>query len=323
MQDRREPAPNAARTYAGVDVSKGRLDVHLHSIGGKLRLSNDAAGLRQLARALRGLGPARVVMEATGKFHRLAHRSLHGAGFAVSVVNPARARHYANAIGVLAKTDPVDARVLALYGATLDPRADAPAPANLAALQELAHARQAAMAERTALINRRGAAETAFLRAELARRVAAAETHVARLDAEAARIVAADKGLARRREVLMSIPGVGPVTALAMLADLAEMGACANKKIALLAGLAPVNRDSGGKVGQARIAGGRAHVRKAVFMAALTAVRGKAGGFKAVYLRLTEKGKPHKVALVAVMRKIVELANTLITENRLWTPIRP
>ena len=121
----------------------------------------------------------------------------------------------------------------------------------------------------------------------------------------------------------MSIPGVGPVTALAMLADLAEMGACANKKIALLAGLAPVNRDSGERTGQAHIAGGRAHVRKAVFMAALTAVRGKAGGFKAVYLRLTEKGKPHKVALVAVMRKIVELANTLITENRLWTPIRP
>ena len=323
MQDQREPAPNAVQIYAGVDVSKDRLDVHIHPSGVTMRVANDAQGLRRLVRALAGMGRAHVVMEATGKFHRLAHRHLHAAGLAVSVVNPARARAYANALGALAKTDPIDARVLALFGAALGPRADAPAPQSRAALQELAHARQAAMAERTALINRRGASENAFLRTELAGRIDAAEAHVARLDAEAARIVAADPGLARRAAILRSIPGVGPVTALAMLADLAEMGSCANKQAAMLAGLAPLNRDSGGKVGQARIAGGRAHVRKAVFMAALSAVRGRAGGFKAVYLRLMENGKPHKVALVAVMRKIVELANTLITENRLWTPVRP
>ena len=323
MQGKDTLAPNAPPAYAGIDVCKGWLDMHLHPSGRRVRAANSADGLKTIRRELAILGDVRVVMEATGKYHRLAHRSLHEAGFAVSVVNPARARHFANALGTIAKTDPIDAFVLSLYGQAIGPRASAPCTDNHEQLQELVHARQSAVDQRAALKNQRLAAVSAFLAAEIESRIKEAAAHIGRLDAEIDRLAGADEVVARRRDILRSIPGVGPVTAAAMAVDLAEMGSCANKRIALLAGLAPVNRDSGGKTGKAHIEGGRGHVRKALFMAALSAARCRRGGFRAVYQRLKAAGKPHKVALVAVMRKIAELANTLVTQDRLWTPEPP
>ena len=323
MQDQEPLAPNARQSYAGIDVCKDWLDVHLHPAGTSMRVANDAAGLKTLKCALAGPGVARIVMEATGKFHRLARRNLHDSGFCVCVINPARARHFAKALGTIAKTDPIDARILALYGEAMDPRASVPCACDFELLQELVHARQSAMGQVAALKNQRKAAASDFLKAELAGRVKEVVAHARRLDAEIARLVAADALLARRHEILRSIPGVGSITAVALAADLAEMGSCANKKIAMLAGLAPVNCESGGKIGPARIDGGRWHVRTALFMAALAAVRCRKGDFKVFHQRLRARGKPHKVALVAVMRKIVELANTLVTDNRLWTAERP
>lgn len=322
MQGKDLPECDAGRVYAGVDVCKDRLDVHLHPLGRQLSVANDRAGLRRLKRVLAGHAVALVVMEATGKYHRLAHRSLGQSGFAVSVVNPLRARLFAEAAGVLAKTDRVDARLLAVLGATLGPAATPPADAALEALQELVRARGAAVAERTAIANRHNASRTAVLRRELGRRLKSLDGHIARLDTAIASLIAGEPALDRRHEILRSIPGVGPVVAATLLADMPELGSLDRRAAASLAGLAPFAVESGAQRGLRRIRGGRAHARHALYWAAMAAARGN-GPLRAFYGRLVETGKKPKVALTAVMRKLVVLANTLLNEDRLWTPNTP
>jgi len=261
-------------------------------------------------------------MEATGKYHRAAQRSLHAAGFAVALVDPLRARLFARACGYLAKTDRLDARLLALMGQALEPAAVEPAPEALLELQELVNARTAATAERTALANRRAAAQTAFLRAELARRLRAVERHAERLDAEIESRIKANPELARRRSILVSIPGIGAVSAAVLIANFAELGACSGKQAAMLAGLAPVACESGERIGRRAIKGGRSSVRNAIYMAALSASSHNPD-LTVFARRLRQTGKPAKVVLVAVMRKLIVLANTLIGQNRKWTPIAP
>jgi transposase len=323
MQGKALPDQSAqAPVYVGVDVCKDWLDVYFHPVGKTLRLANDRNGLKRLKRECEGLAIARVVMEATGKYHRQAHRSLHAVGLPVAVVNPLRSRLFAQAIGALAKTDRIDAAMLALFGERLDPAAAPPASEAMEELQELVRARQAAVADKTALANRRGEAKTAFLRAEIARRVASVERHIARLDEGIARRVEANEALTARYRILLSIKGVGPVTAVTLLACLEELGACSKKGAAMLTGLAPLACDSGDKNGQRHIRGGRAHVRTALYMAAVAAARSNPD-LAAFYKRLIEKGKKAKVALTAVMRKLVVIANALIKENRHWQPTRP
>ena len=259
-------------------------------------------------------------MEATGKFHRQAHRTLHAAGFAVAVVNPLRARLFAEAAGQLAKTDRLDARVLALMGQTLEPSALAPAPEALETLQELARARAAAIDDQTALSNRRGASQSAFLKAELGRRLKVLAGHIERLETEIERRISAEPALKRRYDILITIPGVGPVAAVALVVGLPELGACSAKAAALLAGLAPLACDSGAKAGERHIKGGRAFVRTGIYFAAVAATRCNPQ-LSADYNRLRNAGKKAKVAITAIMRKIVVLANVLIKEDRSWMPI--
>ena len=259
-------------------------------------------------------------MEATAKFHRLAHRTLHAQGFAVAVVNPLRARLFAQAVGQLAKTDRLDARLLALMGQTLEPTALAPTPEALEALQELTRERAAAIADQTALSNRRAASQTAFLKAALGRQLDAFASYVQRLEAEIARRIADDPALQRRVDILLSIPGVGPVAAATLAIGLPELGTCSAKAATLLAGLAPLACDSGKKAGERHINGGRAHVRTGIYFAALAAARFNPQ-LREDYQRLIGIGKKPKVAITAIMRKLVVLASALIKENRLWTPI--
>lgn len=308
--------------YVGIDVCKDWLDVYFHPTGQKLRLPNNELGLRRLRREIGKLRIVRVVMEATAKYHRLAQRTLHAWGFPVAVVNPLRSRLFAEAMGALAKTDSIDARLLALLAERLQPDETPPLAEDLENLQELVRARQSAVIDRTALLNQHGDAQTAFLRTELARRIKAVETHIARLDDEIARRIANSPLMARRHDILLSIPGVGPVTAATLIVCLHEIGSCSAKQASLLAGLAPIACDSGDKTGQRHIKGGRAHVRTAIYMAALTAANHNPD-LAAFYKRLRTNGKEPKLALTAVMRKIVVLANTLITENRTWQPVRP
>ncbi len=323
MQGKVSPEPNTMKAvYAGIDVCKEWLDVDVPARAMKFRVSNDPCGRRRLKRDLARLGVSRAVMEATGKYHRAVHRSLHAAGLAVSVVDPLRARLFAKACGYLAKTDRIDARLLALMGEALEPTALAPPSEALLGLQELVNARSAATAERTALSNRRTAAQTAFLHAELDRRLRAVKGHIGRLDAEIEKRIQAEPALARRHAILTSIPGVGAVTAAVMIANFAEIGTCSGKQAAMLAGVAPLACESGERIGHRAIKGGRASVRNAIYMAALSAASHNAN-LAAFAKHLRAAGKPAKVILVAVMRKLIVLANTLIDQNRLWSPIAP
>ena len=321
MQGQKSPERSAEPgVYVGVDVCKDWLDVYLHPIGQKFRAANTPEGLKALKRRIADLPVELIVMEATGKFHRQAHRTLHAAGLAVAVVNPLRARLFAEAVGQLAKTDRLDARVLALMGQALEPSALAPAPEALEALQELARARAAAIADQTALSHRRGASQTAFLKAELGRRLKVLAAHIERLDAEIERRIDADAALKRRYDILLTIPGVGPVAAVALVIGLPELGACSGKAAALLAGLAPLACDSGEKAGERHIRGGRAFVRTGLYLAALAAARFNPQ-LRDDYQRLRDAGKKAKVAIAAIMRKLVVLANVLIKEDRPWRPI--
>ena len=308
--------------YVGIDVCKGRLDVHVHPTGERVCLANSRDGLKGLKRVLRGRAVALIVIEPTAKYHRLAWRALADHGFAVALVNPLQARLFAEASGTLAKTDGVDARMLAVMGAALTPHARPPAPEAVEALQELVRARSAATRELTGLGNQLGAAQTRFLRTELRRRIRVLKGSIARLGAEIDRRIAVDPALARRRDILLSIPGVGPAVAAVLLADFAELGALSLKAAGLLAGLAPIARDSGATSGQRHIRGGRRSVRNALYMAALSAARYNPP-LKAFYQRLRAAGKKPKVALTAVMRKLIVLANTLIKEDRKWSPSHP
>lgn len=323
MQGKVLPEPNTmTAVYAGVDVCKEWLDIDVPARATRFRVNNDRYGQRKLNRELARLGVTQVVMEATGKYHRAAQRSLHAAGLAVSIVNPLRARLFAEARGSLAKTDRIDARLLALMGQALEPTAVPPPSEALQELQELVNARTAATAERTALTNRRSAAQTAFLRAELARRLTTLKSHIERLDAEIEKRIQAEPAFARRYAILTSIPGVGAVTTAVLIANFAELGACSGKQAAMLAGVAPVARESGERIGNRSIKGGRMSVRNALYMAALSAASHNAN-LAAVAKHMRQAGKPAKVVLVAVMRRLIVLANTLITENRLWSPIAP
>jgi transposase len=323
MQGKVSPAQDAqVRVYVGLDVCKAHLDVHLHPLGEQFRVANTALGLRQLKRRLVRLAVDRVVLEATGKLHRLAHRHLHAEGFAVAVVNPLRARLFAEAKGWLAKTDRLDARSLAILGEAMKPEARPPSAEEIEVLDELVRARQQAVGEQTALTNRMKASKGAFLLAEMRLRRAALREHIKRLQLEILRQIRQDQSLLRRYTILRSLRGVGPIAAATLLTAMSELGSCSAKAAALLAGLAPIARDSGQSFGQRHIRAGRAHVRAVLYMAALTAITHNPP-LAAFYKGLLARGKAHKVAITAVMRKIIVLANTLLRDNRLWSTLSP
>jgi transposase len=312
----------ASSVYVGVDVCKEWLDIHIHPQGHGRRLRNDKTGIRQLKRLLAQLAPACTVMEATGKFHRPAHRSLSTDGFAVAIVDPLRARMFARSCGYLAKTDRLDARLLALLAQALRPAPRPPPSPVIEALQELVNARSAALVELTALKNRLKAAGTALLRGELSRLIQVLQRHVERLDDAIERRIGEEPDLCRKAEILTSIPGVGRTTAAALISGMDELGSCSGKQAAMLAGVAPIANESGARAGRRSIRAGRPAPRRALYMAALAAKRYNPA--LAVFARtLQAAGKPPKVILVAIMRKLIVLANSLLAQNRLWQPAPP
>lgn len=307
-----------AAVYVGIDVCKAQLDIYLHPRGERFAVTNDAGGWRCLRRRLGDRAIELVVMEATSKYHRAAHRHLDAVGIRVAVVNPLRARLFAEASGALAKTDAIDARMLALMGAQLDPAGTPPISLAAEAVDELVRARSAAVDERVALTNRHDIAGSPFLRAELVRRIRALDTHIRRLEDQIARLIAADPDMATRHAILRSIPGIGPVNAATLCAGLNELGRIDGKQVAALVGLAPFASDSGPRRGNRHIRGGRPHLRRSLYMAALSAIRFNPD-LRRFHANLVGNGKPPKVAITAVMRKLIVLANALVTQNRTWT----
>ena len=310
------------KSSAGIDVSQAWLDVHVRPCGTALRVANDANGIRKLKRELLARNVEIVVVEATGKWHRAARRSLYAGGIAVAEVDPYRARNFARAHNILAKNDRLDAGVLSLFAQTMDPQVRPPAPETMEELGELAQGRLSAVKEQTVLQNQLAASMTAFLRRHLQKRIARLTADIGALEKEIVRRIKADPGLARRYEILTSVPGIGVATAIAFIACLSELGSCTSKGIAKLVGVAPLDDDSGRRNGARRIRGGRQAVRATLYMAALTATRNNPD-LKAYFDRMIATGKAYKLVMVAVMRKLVILANILIAQDRKWQITAP
>jgi len=307
------------KSSVGIDVSKHWLDIHVLPSNERLRVCNNCHGIRQLKRWVKRFDPTLVAVEATGKWHRDVQRSLAASGIPVALVDPFRVRMFAKADGILAKTDRLDAKVLASFAAIMAPSVRPPAPQALAELAEFMAARMSAVKIQTMLKNERSAATFKVVQRHLDRRIERGDKEIAALDAAMLERIQADEGLARRYAILTSIPSFGFVTAAVLIACLAELGSICAKTSAMLAGLAPIADQSGTRDGVRVIFGGRARVRRALYLAALSAVRFNAD-MRAFYRRLRASGKPPKVALIAVARKLVVLANALIGENRLWRP---
>jgi transposase len=302
----------------GIDVAKDWLDVASTDADTVWRVSNDAAGIAALVERLTARPPALIVLEPTGGLETAAVAALLAAELAVAVVNPAKVRAFATASGRLAKTDALDARVLAQFALRMQPP---PRPMPDALTQELRGllARRRQLLEmHTAEENRRPTVLPA-LRAELDEHLAWLQARVAALDAELERRIAASPVWQAKATLLRSIPGIGPVVARTLLAELPELGTLDRQQAAALAGVAPLAQDSGTRRGVRRIWGGRAAVRAALYMAVISAIRCNPA-IKACYTRLKTAGKPVKVALVACMRKLLILANAVLRDGTAWSP---
>ena len=299
----------------GVDVSKDHLDVHKLADGATRRFANNKRGHKALLKWLAQTPAERVVFGPTGPYHRAFERALGAAGVPLVKVNPRQARRFAEAAGKLAKTDRLDAAMLARMGARLELEARPARSEIVLQLKELYVAREALVNDRTAAKNRAKALTLSLLKRQNAQRLEQIDRQIAAVEAAILRMIEADASRADRFAILTTIPGVSNLTAFALLIETPELGALEPGQAASLVGLAPIARQSGRWTGRAFIRGGRAYVRQALYMPALLAVRFNPD-MKATYAHLIEVGKPAKVALIAIMRKLVVLANALLKANR-------
>jgi transposase len=308
----------------GVDISKDHLDVHRLADGASRRFANDRGGHRALIKwvvqAPANQAPVkRVVFEPTGPYHRAFELALGAAGVPLAKVNPRQARRFAEATGKLAKTDRLDAAMLARMGAVLELETRPARSEALLELKELYIAREAQVKDRTAARNRQKHLTVSLLKRQSAQRLEQIDRQIRTIETAILEIIEGDADLTHRFAILTSIPGVANITAFALLIEMPELGALEPGQAASLVGLAPIARQSGRWNGRAFIRGGRAGVRQALYMPALVATRFNPD-LKTKYAQLIEAGKPAKVALAAIMRKLVVLANALPKANRRWTP---
>jgi transposase len=306
----------------GVDISKEALDVAFYPAGETARFCNDAKGLRALVKWLAPRQAARVVFEATGAYHRLLERTLAEAGLPGVKVNPLQARRFAEAIGKLAKTDRCDAAMLARMGAALELQARPIVSETLDKMKEFVTARDALVKTRVADVTRGHELRSPKLKAQLAARLRQIDRQIAAIEKELKEMRRADPDVQERYDILISIPGVGDVTAYVLIVHMSELGSLDPAQAACLAGVAPLADDSGKSSGQRSIRGGRARVREALYMAALSA-SAHHPEYSLKYEAMLKAGKLKKVALVAIMRKLLILANALLRDKRKWTPARP
>ena len=300
----------------GVDISKSHLDVFRLEDEAARRFENSAAGFRALVKWLGKAAVARIVFEPTGPYHRAFETALSGK-FPLVKINPLQARRFAEACGTRTKTDAVDARMLARMGAALALEPDAPVNEKLNELKDLQVARTGLIKERTRLHNRGHVQANPVLKRQTKARLTLVERQIAELDAEIARQIAQDQPTARKRQILCSVPGLGPIAAALILTFLPEIGTLDRKQAGSLAGLAPHSRESGQWKGKSFISGGRKPLRDALYMPALVAMRFNPD-LKAKYTALRHVGKPAKVAIIAIMRKLLETANALVKGDHLW-----
>lgn len=307
-------------TTVGIDVSKDHLDVATLPTGEVYRVTNDAAGHATLIERLRSLDDLdRIVLEATGGYERACALALADAGLPVAIVNPRQTRDFARASGRAAKTDRIDALTLADFARALRPPVRDLGDDRQHALEDLIHRRRQLVVMIGSERQRHTASRNPIVRKSIQTLIGTLESEQRGIERELLRAIKADPGWRDRLALLQAVPGVGLITALTLLAELPELGRLSEKRIAALVGVAPMNRDSGRKRGVRRTIGGRSSVRKALYMAALTATTHNSA-IKAFYERLRAAGKPAKVALTACMRKLLTILNAITKTGRSWEP---
>lgn len=301
----------------GIDVSKDRLDVAVRPSGEAFAVERNALGLDRLTERLRELSPQFVALEATGGFETIAAAALSAAGLPVVVVNPAQIRAFAKAIGQRAKSDPIDAAVIAHFAEATRPEVR-PLPDEATRLLADLVARRRQIVEMIKAERQREKRITVpRLRKSIGRVVSILEKELSSLDSDIDDFVRGSPVWRAKEDLLASVPGVGPIISRTLLADLPELGTLSRKQIAALAGLAPFTRQSGKWQGKSFIGGGRAVVRTALYMGALVAARYNPV-LKVFFARLRAAGKPKMVALIAVARKLLTILNAILRDNRPW-----
>ncbi len=310
--------PADAPEFVGIDVSKEWVDVAVRSTGDTWRVNQDQEGRDALILRFQALNPQCVVMEATGGYEMPLSTALAAAGIPVAVVNPRQVRDFARSQGKLAKTDRIDAAVIAHFGEVSGVVAQPLIPAAARELEALVTRRRQVIQMRTAELQHRPST-LPFVHHRIDRNLAAFEEELRDLHSELTQRLRENPVWREREELLRSVPGIGPVTVFSLLADLPELGSLDRRQAAAIVGVAPLNRDSGKFRGSRRYWGGRAHVRAALYMATLVGVRYNPV-LKAFYERLVRAGKAKKVALTACMRKLLTILSAMLKHHTTWNP---
>jgi len=303
--------------FVGIDVSKAQLDVAIRPTGEKESFANDKAGIKALVKRLAKIEPTLIVLEATGGYERQVTRALVSADLPVVVVNPRQVRDFAKATGQLAKTDSIDAAVLAHFAEVIRPELR-PLPDVVTLELRALTARRRQILEMIAAENNRLAMTSKAVAKRINAHIRWLEQELERANQELDRAIEQSPIWKENDELLRSAKGIGPVTSRTLLAELPELGTLDRKQISALVGVAPFNRDSGSLKGRRSIWGGRAPVRCALYMATLVATR-RNPVIRNFYKRLTAKGKLFKVALVACMRKLLTILNSMIKHKTRWS----
>ena len=312
--------------WIGIDVSKAKLDVAVHPSSTRSQIDNTAAGIATLTDQLRALGPERIVLEATGGYEIVVAAALASEQLPVVIVNPRQVRDFARATGQLAKTDQLDAHVLARFAAAIQPEVRPLPDATTRALSALVARRRQLQDMLTAEQHRlmTAAVQDApnALRDQIGEHIDWLRRQIQHLDDELNQQIRSSPLWREREDLLRSIPGIGPIVSATLLSQLPELGQLDRKAIAKLVGVAPLSRDSGTLRGKRTIWGGRAAVRAVLYMAALVATRHNPH-IRSFYQRLIAAGKARKLALVACMRKLLLLCNAILRNHTPWSPLTP
>ncbi len=303
-------------TVVGIDVSKDRLDVAVRPSGEAFAVARNAAGLDDLVKRLSALGPRIVALEATGGFETVVTATLAAAGLPVAVVNPAQVRAFAKALGQRAKTDPIDAAVIAHFAETTKPE-PRPLPSEETQVLSDLVARRRQIVEMIGAERQRMKRARGSLAKRIGRLVAVLENELNEVDTDIDGAVRSSPVWREKEDLLSSVPGVGPVISRTLIAEMPELGSLGRREIAALAGLAPFTRQSGQWRGRSFIGGGRTSVRTALFMGALNGIR-RNPVLKAFFNRLVAAGKPKMVAIVAVARKLLTILNAILRDQKPW-----
>jgi transposase len=319
---RKTPDPQQLNVSIGVDISKDKFDVCTYPGGDRRCFTNDKTGFKTFLKWLACYDVERVVFEPTGAYHHDFERFTGERGVPLCKVNPFRARNFAKSTGTRMKTDEVDAWMLAKMGAQQNLALTPITTQDIDTMRELVVARTALMKDKIAASNRKATARHPIIKAQLTTRLKQINASLAEIDAAIAAIIAANPDLKARKKILMSIKGIGALTAHFLIANMPELGEISNNQAASLAGLAPIMNQSGKHFGKAHIGGGRKNVRNALYMPALVAIQHNKD-LTAKYQTMLDAHIPKKVATIAIMRKLLILANTLIKKNKLWTETRP